>query len=69
MQRKTKLLKTRNSIFEAEDERTREKLSLRHFNYRGQGEEVVGKRVPFKQAWNEKISCIYTKKGIKTRSH
>lgn len=33
MQRKTKLLKTRNSIFGAVDERTKEQLSLQPFNY------------------------------------
>ena len=58
MQRKTKLLKTRNSIFGAVDERTKEQLSLQPFNYWGQGEGVIGRRVPYKQAWSEKTSCM-----------
>lgn len=40
------------------DERTKEELSLQPFNYRGQGEGVVGKRVLYKQAWSEKTSCM-----------
>lgn len=61
MQRKTKLLKTRNSIFEGVDARTKEQLSLQPFNYRGQGEGVVEKRVSYKQAWREKTSCMKLK--------
>lgn len=57
------------------DERTKEQLSLQPFNYRGQGEGVVGKRVLYKQAWSKKTSCmnlmllyLHQKRSQKNRS-